>query len=107
MPDDPPPPHMLSIKRLHMLTTAGAPAGQVENQLAGMMLAWTTELAEDRSAFRDRLNELEEGLVDQLEALEGQLGDLTGGAKQPAERQAVALRAALEAVRTTQERLGT
>lgn len=103
MPDEAPPPYILSIKRLQTLTASGAPASQVENQLAGMMLAWATELAEDRSAFRDRLNELEEGLAGQLEM---QMDAPTGAAKPAAGKQVVALRVALSTVRAAQERLG-
>lgn len=101
-----PPHHVLSTKRLAMLTSSGAPIHRIENQIAGMLVAWATELGEDRSEFRDRLNELEENLQAGLENTEQAIGGDGGGSRTMAQPQIEALRAALAVVRAAQDRLG-
>ena len=96
MPSDElaPPPHVMSIYRLSMLTSSGAPAKQVENQIVSMVAAWGAELAGDRAALRDRLDGLMATLRSGLEKVEG-TSEAAGDA---AERQVAAFRAALDAV---------
>lgn len=103
MPSDEPspPPHVMSIYRLSMLTSSGAPANQVENQIVSMVAAWDVELADDRAELRDRLDRLVATLRSGLEKVES----TSTAAGDAAERQVAAFRAALSAASRAQSEL--
>ena len=82
---DLPPPHVLSVQRLAKLTAGGAAPRLVENQIAVMLAAWTTELAEERSEFADRLNGLQENFTAGVEQVREALDGIEGSGRAAAE----------------------